>query len=78
MCFLFYVLGGLSPAKMQQIWRELTNGVTEDKTRLKGNQDSCASDIMSTKVTGRQTGDQQTSSQRAEWYNLSVGAVNTL
>ncbi|XP_028441917.1 forkhead box protein P2-like [Perca flavescens] len=55
---------GFSPAKMQQIWKELTNGITEDKTTSKGNQDSSANNIMSTKVTGRQTGDQQSSSPR--------------
>lgn len=68
---LFCVLGGLSPAKMQQIWKALTNGITEDVTTSKGNQDSCANDTMSTKVTERQTGDQQSSSRRAEWYDLS-------
>nr|XP_046251287.1 forkhead box protein P2-like [Scatophagus argus] len=57
---------GLSHAEMQQIWKDLTNGVTEDKTTLKGSQDSSANDIMSTKVTGRQTCDQQTTSRKAE------------
>ncbi|XP_044047722.1 forkhead box protein P2-like isoform X2 [Siniperca chuatsi] len=58
---------GFSPAEMQQIWKELTSGITEDKTTLRGNQDSSANNIMSTKVTGRQTGDQQSSSpHRAE------------
>ncbi|KAM9352320.1 forkhead box protein P2-like [Symphorus nematophorus] len=56
--------GGLSPAEMQQIWKELTNGITEDKTTLKGNQDSPANNIMSVKVTGRQASDQQTPSPR--------------
>ncbi|XP_031138997.1 forkhead box protein P2-like [Sander lucioperca] len=55
---------GFSPAKMQQIWKELTNGISEDKTTSKGNQDSSANNIMSTKVTGRPTGDQQSSSPR--------------
>ncbi|XP_078112243.1 forkhead box protein P4-like [Sander vitreus] len=55
---------GFSPAKMQQIWKELTNGITEDKTASKGNQVSSANNIMSTKVTGRPTGDQQSSSPR--------------
>ncbi|XP_042351472.1 forkhead box protein P2-like [Plectropomus leopardus] len=55
---------GLSPAEMQQVWKELANGITEDKTTPKGNQDSSANDIMSTKVTGRQSGDQQSPSPR--------------
>lgn len=78
MLFLFRVSGGFSPAEMQQIWKELTNGVTEDKSTSKGNQDSTANNV-STKVTGRLSGDYQTSSpRRAEWYDLSVCAVNTL
>lgn len=68
-----YVLAGFSPAEMQQIWKELTNGITEDKTTSQGNQDSSSNNIMSTKVPGRQSGDQQSSSPcGAEWY----GAVN--
>ncbi|XP_074490068.1 forkhead box protein P2-like isoform X1 [Sebastes fasciatus] len=57
---------GFSPAEMQQMWKELTNGITnEDKTTWKGSQDSSsANNIMSTKVTGRQTGDRQSSSPR--------------
>ncbi|XP_049430278.1 forkhead box protein P2-like [Epinephelus fuscoguttatus] len=55
---------GLSPAEMQQVWKELANGLTEDKTTLKGNQDSSANNIMSTKVTGRQSSDQQSPSPR--------------
>lgn len=75
----FYVLGGLSPAEMHQIWKELTNAVSEDKPTSKANQDSSANDTVSTKVTGRQTADQQTSSpRRAEWYDPSVPAVNRL
>lgn len=78
-CFCRIFLGGLSPAEMQQIWKELTNGLTNDKTTSKGNQDSLVHDMMSTKVRRRQAGDQETSSpQRAEWYDLSVSAVNTL
>lgn len=73
--FFFYVLAGFSPAEMQQMWKELTNGITEDKTTLKGNQDSSANN-MSTKVTGRQSGDQQSSSpRRTEWYGLCVFAL---
>ncbi|GLD58999.1 forkhead box protein P1-like protein [Lates japonicus] len=55
---------GFSPAEMQQIWKELTNGITEDKTAIKGNHESSANGVMSTKVTGRQTGDQQSPSPR--------------
>lgn len=77
--FSLNVLAGFSPAEMQQIWKELTNGITEDKTTLRVNQDSSTNSTMSTKVTGRQTGDQQSPSpRRTEWYDLSVGAVNRL
>ncbi|XP_040894191.1 forkhead box protein P2-like [Toxotes jaculatrix] len=55
---------GLSPAEMQQIWKELTNGASEDKTTIKSNQDSSANSTMSTKVMRRQTGDQQAPSPR--------------
>ncbi|XP_013863480.1 forkhead box protein P2 [Austrofundulus limnaeus] len=41
---------GLSPAEMQQIWKELR----EDKTILKSNQDSCAQKIFSERVKGTQ------------------------
>ncbi|XP_034391760.1 forkhead box protein P2-like [Cyclopterus lumpus] len=47
---------GFSPAEMQQIWKELTNGVTEDKTTSKSHQDSSSSN------TGRQSGDRRPSS----------------
>ncbi|XP_008282224.1 forkhead box protein P2-like [Stegastes partitus] len=53
----------LSPAEMQQIWKELTFGIAEDKTTMKGNQDSSAHK-MSPKVTGRPTSDQQSASPR--------------
>ncbi|XP_031724589.1 forkhead box protein P2-like [Anarrhichthys ocellatus] len=53
---------GFSPAEMQQMWKELTNGSTEDKSTSKSNQDSSSNNIVSTKVPGRQTGDQQSSS----------------
>ncbi|XP_070829292.1 forkhead box protein P2-like [Chaetodon trifascialis] len=56
--------GGLSPAEMHQIWKELTNAVTEDKTTSKANQDSSANDTVSTKVTAKQPADQLTSSPR--------------
>ncbi|XP_071343858.1 forkhead box protein P2-like [Trachinotus anak] len=55
---------GFSPAEMQQIWKELTNGITEDKTTIKGNHDSPANSITSTKVTGRRAGEQQSPSPR--------------
>ncbi|XP_035811577.2 forkhead box protein P2-like [Amphiprion ocellaris] len=57
----------LSPAEMQQIWKELTFGMIEDKTIIKGSQDSSAPKVMSPKVTIRQTSDQQPlSPHRAE------------
>ncbi|XP_030280958.1 forkhead box protein P2-like [Sparus aurata] len=72
--------GGLSPAEMQQIWKELTNGLTNDKTTSKGNQDSPVHDMMSTKVRRRQAGDQETSSpQRAECaFKANRDATHTL
>ncbi|KAG7230906.1 hypothetical protein INR49_024934 [Caranx melampygus] len=57
------------PAEMQQIWKELTNGISEDKTTIKGNQDFSANNLMSRKVTGRRAGEQQSPSpRRAEWH----------
>nr|XP_019934175.1 PREDICTED: forkhead box protein P2-like [Paralichthys olivaceus] len=49
---------GFSPAELQQIWKELTNGLTDDKTAIKGNHDSSTDDIRSTQVRGRQADDQ--------------------
>ncbi|KAM7397045.1 hypothetical protein PAMP_020043 [Pampus punctatissimus] len=70
---------GFSPAEMQQIWKELINGITEDKTTLKVDQDSPANNIMQTKVTGRQTTDQQSASpRRAQWYDLCLCVVDKL
>ncbi|XP_026221834.1 forkhead box protein P2-like [Anabas testudineus] len=57
---------GFSPSEMQQIWKELTNGITEDKTTLKGSLYAPANNAVSTKVTGRQAADQQSSPRRAE------------
>ncbi|XP_075327310.1 forkhead box protein P2-like [Odontesthes bonariensis] len=54
----------LSPAEMQQICKELTCGVTEEKSRGKSNQDSSAQKIISAEVTGRRTGDQQSPASR--------------
>ncbi|XP_047189304.1 forkhead box protein P2-like [Scophthalmus maximus] len=51
-----HVLGGLSPAELQQLWKELTKGIREDKTTSKGNHDSSA---RSTQVTGGRSGDRQ-------------------
>ncbi|TNN27223.1 Forkhead box protein P2 [Liparis tanakae] len=46
-------LAGFSPAEMQQLWKELTNGITTaDKTTPRSSQDQ-----GSTKVTGRQSSD---------------------
>ncbi|XP_053175867.1 forkhead box protein P2-like [Scomber japonicus] len=56
---------GLSSAEMQQIWKELTNGITEAKTTVKANQSSADNNINPTKVTtGRHTADQQSASPR--------------
>ncbi|XP_051237422.1 forkhead box protein P2-like [Dicentrarchus labrax] len=72
--------GGFSSAEMQQIWKELTNGMTEDQTTSQGNEDSSTNNIMSTKVTRRQAGDQQTSSpSRAECaVKADCAAIHTL
>ncbi|XP_069551587.1 forkhead box protein P2-like [Brachyistius frenatus] len=56
--------GCLSPAEMLQIWKELTCGLTDDKTTMKSSQDSTAHKIMSTKVTGKQPADRQSPSPR--------------
>ncbi|KAM3609055.1 uncharacterized protein V6R79_009128 [Siganus canaliculatus] len=58
--------GGLSPSEMQQIWKELANGIAEDKIPAKSSQDSSLSDMVSTKVPGSQSRDQPASSCRAE------------
>lgn len=77
-CVFFHALDGLSPAKMQQLWNELTKGIAEDKTTSNGNQDLSTNNTVSTQVRGRQPGDQQTSSEKAEWYDLSDGAASGL
>uniref|UniRef100_UPI0037E8ED66 forkhead box protein P2-like n=1 Tax=Semicossyphus pulcher TaxID=241346 RepID=UPI0037E8ED66 len=60
--------GGFSPAEMQQIWKELTSEMTEDRTTLRSNQDTSANSIMSTKVTTKVKADQKQASlpRRAE------------
>uniref|UniRef100_A0A8C7ZH31 Fork-head domain-containing protein n=1 Tax=Oryzias sinensis TaxID=183150 RepID=A0A8C7ZH31_9TELE len=57
--------GCLSAAEMQQIWRDLTFGITEEKNTIKENQDSAAQ-TMSAKDLWRLTGDQLLSSGAAE------------
>uniref|UniRef100_A0A3P9MMK9 Fork-head domain-containing protein n=1 Tax=Oryzias latipes TaxID=8090 RepID=A0A3P9MMK9_ORYLA len=57
--------GCLSAAEMQQIWRDLTFGITEEKNTIKENQDSVAQ-TMSAKDLWRLTGDQLLSSGVAE------------
>ncbi|XP_029951708.1 forkhead box protein P2-like [Salarias fasciatus] len=54
----------LSPADMQQIWKELTLGHNEEKTSTKANEDASAPKLMSPKVPGRASGDQQPLSPR--------------
>ncbi|XP_051808011.1 forkhead box protein P2-like [Acanthochromis polyacanthus] len=54
----------LSPAEMQQIWKELTFGMIEDKTIIKNSQDSSAPKVLSPKATVRPTSDQQSLSPR--------------
>lgn len=66
-CMFLYGLVGFSSSEMQQLWKELTNRMTEDKTTMKGNHDASANNAVATKVTGRQTGDQLCSPRRAEW-----------
>ncbi|XP_023255994.1 forkhead box protein P2-like [Seriola lalandi dorsalis] len=67
---------GFSSAEMQQIWKELTNGITEEKTTIKGNHDCSANSIMSTKVTGRRAGEQQSPSpRRAECADRAAAHV---
>lgn len=77
-CFLFDVSGGLSPVKMQQMLKELTNGVTEAKSLSEGNRDPCVNHMKSTKAIEKQAGVQQASSQRTERYDPSVGAVKLI
>ncbi|XP_024865985.1 forkhead box protein P2 [Kryptolebias marmoratus] len=48
----------LSPAEMQQIWKELKCGGAEDQTVLKSSRDSCAQRKLSERVKGKLTADQ--------------------
>ncbi|XP_029698063.1 forkhead box protein P2-like [Takifugu rubripes] len=57
--------GGLSPLKVQQLWKELTSGSTQAKT-CTDNQASGANDAESAEVTGGQSGGQLTPSHGAE------------
>ncbi|XP_029290343.1 forkhead box protein P2-like [Cottoperca gobio] len=68
---------GFSPAEMQQIWKELTNGITEDKITSKANQDSSANNTMSTKVTAMQSADQQSSPPRGAECAVKVERAAT-
>ncbi|XP_059190744.1 forkhead box protein P2-like [Centropristis striata] len=63
---------GVSPAEMQQIWKELTNGIMEDKMTLKGNQDSSANN-----TAGRQSNDQQSPSPRRAECAVKDGGAAT-
>ncbi|XP_068459531.1 forkhead box protein P2-like isoform X2 [Clinocottus analis] len=65
---------GFSPAEMQHIWKELTNGITEEKTTSKSNQDLSSNNTASTKVTGIQTGDQPASSPPSHRAECAVTA----
>ncbi|KAF3688559.1 Forkhead box protein P2 [Channa argus] len=60
---------GFGHADMQQIWKVLINGLTEDKTTMKGDRDSSANTAMP------KNGDQQCSPRRAEWH---IGSEHTL
>ncbi|CAJ1056233.1 forkhead box protein P2-like [Xyrichtys novacula] len=51
----------LSP-EMQQLWKELTSEITEERPSSKVNQDSSDNNIMSTKVTAKVKTDQQQTS----------------
>ncbi|XP_065813476.1 forkhead box protein P2-like [Labrus bergylta] len=51
-----------SPAEMMQIWKELTNEITEENTPTKVNQDSSANNIMSPKVPVKVKAHQQQTS----------------
>lgn len=66
---LFYnLLAGFSSAEIQLLWKELTNGITEDKTTTKSDIDPSANNIKPSKLTRRQTGDRQAAPpRRAEW-----------
>ncbi|XP_041652446.1 forkhead box protein P2-like [Cheilinus undulatus] len=60
--------GGFSPAEMMQIWKELTNEISEEKTSSKIHQESSSNNIMSAKVSTKVKVDQQQTSppRRAE------------
>lgn len=65
-----YCSGGLSPLKVQQLWKELISGSAQVRTS-RADQDSGPNDVESAEVTGRQSSDQLTSSHGAERYDLS-------
>lgn len=62
---------------MQQLWKELTSGSTQEQTST-DDQDSCANDAESAEVTARQSSDQLTPSHGAEWYDLSDPAEKSV
>ncbi|KAI9519654.1 hypothetical protein NQZ68_025792 [Dissostichus eleginoides] len=68
---------GFSPAEMLQIWKELTHGITEDKMTSQANQDSSANNMMSAKVTGRPSGDQQSASPRSAECGVTADGAAT-
>ncbi|KAK1888532.1 Forkhead box protein P2 [Dissostichus eleginoides] len=68
---------GFSPAEMLQIWKELTHGITEDKMTSQANQDSSANNMMSAKVTGRPSGDQQSASPRSAECGVTADRAAT-
>ncbi|XP_071778853.2 forkhead box protein P2-like [Centroberyx gerrardi] len=68
---------GFSPAEVQQIWKELTNGITEDKSPKKDHLDSASTNVTPAKVTGRQTSDHAVKADRAATHVLySHGVCN--
>lgn len=62
-----YVSGGLGPAKILQLWKELTNGLSEDKTTSRGSRNHCGDTVTAGNGSGRRSGDERR-------YNLSSAA----
>ncbi|XP_058501475.1 forkhead box protein P4-like [Solea solea] len=67
---------GFNPAEIQQLWKELTNGESDDKAAAESNHEFPANSFMSTQVTARPTSDLQSSSslraERADYAALHV------
>ena len=61
------VSGALGPAKVLQLWKELTSGLNEDKITSRGNRNQCGDAITAGNGSGRRSGGERR-------YNLPSAA----